>query len=418
MGTYDYSATDPEIVSQLYCLLCGVCSNDTSQTDYIGSYYYSQSSFYYDYDEMDEAFIDQHCPKPYRAHTVGLTTRLVIGVVFSVTVFLSVCGNTLAITILAFGNRVRTHFNSYLINLAVSDLVMAIMCMPFTTIALALEQWPFGAAMCPLVVYLQQVSVAASVYTLTAIAIDRYMAVVHPLRAKTSVIRPAFVNITIWVASMLLGIVQLFKAKRRAYVIESGEIYYQCDEVWLNRKHKIIYELFIIVITYIGPLAVISYSYCAVVKSLWSRNLPGNPDEIRDQRNSKSKRKVAKMAVIVVILFALFWLPLHTLMFLTTCTPFHRSSRETFELVQKIYMCFYWLAMANSFINPFVYTIYHKGFRTDLCNICTLCRRSGRCYLSRISTPPWVETTISIRSKTATTIKSRGVSRSSSETKR
>ncbi|XP_070551074.1 RYamide receptor-like [Ptychodera flava] len=295
MGTYDYAATDPEIVSQLYCLLCGICPNDTAQSDYIGNYYDSNLSFYYDYEEMDEAFMDKHCPKPYRAHTVGLTTRLVIGVVFSVTVFLSVCGNTLAITILAFGNRVRTHFNSYLINLAVSDLVMAIMCMPFTTIALALQQWPFGAAMCPFVLYLQQVSVTASVYTLTAIAIDRYMAVVHPLRAKTSFIRPALVNVMVWVVSMLLGIVQLFKAKRRAFVIASGDIYYQCDEVWTNQKHKIIYELFIVVITYIGPLAVISYSYCAVVKSLWIRQLPGNPDKLRDQRFSKSKRKDSRV---------------------------------------------------------------------------------------------------------------------------
>ncbi|XP_070551934.1 QRFP-like peptide receptor [Ptychodera flava] len=411
MGTYDYAATDPEIVSQLYCLLCGICQNDTDQSYYLMSYYDSQSSPYYDYDEMNEAFIDQHCPKPYRAHTVGLTTRLVIGVVFSVTVFLSVCGNTLAITILAFGNRVRTHFNSYLINLAVSDLVMAIMCMPFTTIALALEQWPFGAAMCPIVVYLQQVAVTASVYTLTAIAIDRYLAVVHPLRAKISFMRPALVNATVWAVSFLLGIVQLFKAKRREFVIESGDIYYLCDEVWPNRKHKIIYELFIVIITYIAPLTVISYSYFVVVKILWMRQLPGNPDELRDRRHSKSKRKVAKMAVIVVILFALFWLPLHLLMFLTTCTPFHRSSRETFELVQKIYICFYWLAMANSFINPFVYTVYHEGFRMDLRNICTLCRRSGRHCLSRINKSPLVEGTLSIRSKTTTIEKGVDISR-------
>ncbi|XP_070545422.1 QRFP-like peptide receptor [Ptychodera flava] len=398
-----------EDISRLLCILCNICPNVTAFSDYSFTSYDSYDwAFYLNYSqyfaadqiEQDEIFIEKYCPQVYSDNAVGPVARVIIGVVFSITVFLSVTGNTLAITILAFGNRVRTNFNTYLINLAVSDLVMAIMCMPFTTVSLVISRWPFGSAMCPIVVFMQQVAVTVSIYTLTAIAIDRYLAVVRPLRAKSTFMRPAVINATVWFVSMLLGMVQLFKAKAQAYPMESGDVHYLCSEVWTNRKERIVYELFIILIAYIGPLAVISYSYFAVVKILWMRQLPGNPDKLRDHRHAKSKRKVAKMAVVVVILFALCWLPLHTLMFWTIFYADDiTESPEKYHLVLTIYFCFHWLAMANSFINPFIYTIYHEGFRTDLRNLCTLCQRSGRQLLSRINSSALMEGTLTIRSK-------------------
>lgn len=73
---------------------------------------------------------------------------------YSIIFLLSVFGNLLIIVVLVVNKRMRTVTNSFLLSLAISDLMMAIFCMPFTLIPNLLEDFIFGAAMCKIVAYL------------------------------------------------------------------------------------------------------------------------------------------------------------------------------------------------------------------------------------------------------------------------
>lgn len=73
---------------------------------------------------------------------------------YSLIFLLSVFGNLLIIVVLVVNKRMRTVTNSFLLSLAISDLMMAIFCMPFTLIPNLLEDFIFGAAMCKIVAYL------------------------------------------------------------------------------------------------------------------------------------------------------------------------------------------------------------------------------------------------------------------------
>ena len=64
-------------------------------------------------------------------------------------------GNILVIFTLVHNKRMRTVTNVFLLNLAVSDLLLAVFCMPFTLIPMFLENFIFGATMCVLIRYLQ-----------------------------------------------------------------------------------------------------------------------------------------------------------------------------------------------------------------------------------------------------------------------
>lgn len=66
---------------------------------------------------------------------------------------LSVLGNLLIIAVLTLNKRMRTVTNSFLLSLAVSDLMLAVFCMPFTLIPNLLQDFIFGAAMCKIVTY-------------------------------------------------------------------------------------------------------------------------------------------------------------------------------------------------------------------------------------------------------------------------
>ncbi|KAL0203675.1 hypothetical protein M9458_001693, partial [Cirrhinus mrigala] len=74
-------------------------------------------------------------------------------ILYSLVFLLSVFGNLLIIVVLIVNKRMRTVTNSFLLSLAVSDLMMAIFCMPFNLIPSLLEDFIFGAAMCKTVAY-------------------------------------------------------------------------------------------------------------------------------------------------------------------------------------------------------------------------------------------------------------------------
>ena len=74
---------------------------------------------------------------------------------YTIIFFLAVIGNALVIITLAQNRRMRTVTNVFLINLSVSDLLLAVFCMPFTLIPTLLQDFIFGKAMCVLIRYMQ-----------------------------------------------------------------------------------------------------------------------------------------------------------------------------------------------------------------------------------------------------------------------
>lgn len=81
---------------------------------------------------------------------MSLSLRILL---YSLIFLLSVFGNLLIIVVLILNKRMRTVTNSFLLSLAVSDLMMAVFCMPFTLIPNILEDFIFGGAMCKTVSY-------------------------------------------------------------------------------------------------------------------------------------------------------------------------------------------------------------------------------------------------------------------------
>lgn len=81
--------------------------------------------------------------------------------------------------------RMRTVTNYFIANLALGDILMSLFCVPSSFISqYILNYWPFGIVLCHFVNYSQVVSVLVSAYTLVAISIDRYIAIMWPLRPR------------------------------------------------------------------------------------------------------------------------------------------------------------------------------------------------------------------------------------------
>lgn len=93
-------------------------------------------------------------------------------------------GNLLVILVVVFNKNMHSTTNLLIVNLASADLMFVIFCVPFTGVDYVLNRWPFGNLWCRTVQYLIVVTAFASIYTLVLMSVDRFLAVVHPIRSR------------------------------------------------------------------------------------------------------------------------------------------------------------------------------------------------------------------------------------------
>lgn len=145
---------------------------------------------------------------PYRKDTwIPITWREVLKIVAYMIVFLvSVAGNLLVILVVYYNAHMRNSTNTYLVNLAVADLLVTFGCMWVHIIRhLSHPNYVLPAIMCKVDSFMQATALLASVLTLTVISVGRFVAVMFPLQAHTSPDRAHRVIAAVWLTSILLA---------------------------------------------------------------------------------------------------------------------------------------------------------------------------------------------------------------------
>ena len=88
-------------------------------------------------------------------------------------------------------------------NLAISDLLFVTICIPSTAISYA-RDWPFGDVFCRLFQYINYVTCYGSVITLILLSLDRYLAVVYPVKSISwrTVCNTTMIIIVTWIITL------------------------------------------------------------------------------------------------------------------------------------------------------------------------------------------------------------------------
>uniref|UniRef100_A0A8D1QLB0 Neuromedin-K receptor n=1 Tax=Sus scrofa TaxID=9823 RepID=A0A8D1QLB0_PIG len=275
---------------------------------------------------------------------------LAYGVVVAVAVF----GNLIVIWIILAHKRMRTVTNYFLVNLAFSDASMAAFNTLVNFIYALHSEWYFGANYCRFQNFFPITAVFASIYSMTAIAVDRYMAIIDPLKPRLSATATKIVIGGIWILAFLLAFPQCLYSKIK--VMPGRTLcYVQWPE---GPKQHFTYHIIVIILVYCFPLLVMGITYTIVGITLWGAEIPGDTcDKYHEQL--KAKRKVVKMMIIVVVTFAVCWLPYHIYFILTAI--YQQLNR--WKYIQQVYLASFWLAMSSTMYNPIIYCCLNKRFR-------------------------------------------------------
>ena len=223
--------------------------------------------------------------------------NVILMCLYSVLFFVAFGGNILVLLVVLGQRRMRTITNFFLLNLAIGDIAKAIFCIPFTFVVNVLvPYWPFGSFMCPFVLYMQTVVVFVSAFTLVAMSIDRYMAILYPLRQKLTVKQLIVTIILVWAFALAVPLPTVFKSHLMVIYNSSDECNLEmCIEDMGTKELKHTYTMIIMCLQYFVPLMVLMYTYSRIGYVIWIKTTPGEAERRRDERIASSKRKVSTL---------------------------------------------------------------------------------------------------------------------------
>ena len=139
-------------------------------------------------------------------YDVSITVLVLLSIFYGSVSVLAVLGNSLLIYIVSTTRIMHTVTGFFIANLALADVTIGLFAIPFQFQAAVLQRWVLPDFMCPICPFIQIVSVNVSVFTLTAIAIDRYKAVLNPLQLRSTKNSSKVVILVIWGLSIILAL--------------------------------------------------------------------------------------------------------------------------------------------------------------------------------------------------------------------
>lgn len=144
--------------------------------------------------------------KPGPLYQVPLNIVILLSFFYGVICLMALVGNTLVLYVIAVSRRMQTVTNFYIANLAFADVILAMFCIPFQFRAALVQRWDLPAFMCQFCPFAQILSVNVSIFSLVAICMDRYQAIMHPMSPKQCKSTARVIIFAIWVLGALTAL--------------------------------------------------------------------------------------------------------------------------------------------------------------------------------------------------------------------
>lgn len=309
---------------------------------------------------------------------MGTSVSLAVYIVIEVLIALvSVLGNILVIWAVIVNQALRDTTFFFIVSLAVADIAVGALVIPLAIIlSIGLETEFYS---CLMVACIMLILTQSSILALLAIAVDRYLRVKIPTSYKSFVTaRRAVIAITgCWVLSFIVGLVPMFgwnniNHLRKQNNSSYGEMIISCQfETVISMEYMVYFNFFVWVLP---PLFLMLIIYLEVFNLIQRQLNKKVSSSSKDPHKYYGKElKIAKSLALIMLLFALSWLPLHTL----NCITLFCQTCSTPMIITYIAI---FLTHGNSAMNPIVYAFRIEKFRSTFLYIWKkyFCCKSGR----------------------------------------
>ncbi|CAG9784794.1 unnamed protein product [Diatraea saccharalis] len=287
-------------------------------------------------------------------------------------ILFSLVANIVLIVVAVKCNYTKNVTNIFLVNLSAADLLVTGICMPIQLSKAITLVWFYGETVCKIVSYIQGVAVAASVFTLTTMSVDRWLSISPEPRLRPPGRKQALMLLSLlWIAALLIFIPVLWVATvqrvavpiiSKTYKTISTRDVHFCTEDWPGYESRKQFGTFSFTIVYAIPGSITILSYACMGRTLCSVRPPfdideGNISMQQGLRLMKERKRVAWILLLLAVLFALCWLPYNIMQLLLDFNAVNPKDLSMF----LPYALF--IGHANSAINPIVYCLMTRNFQ-------------------------------------------------------
>lgn len=223
---------------------------------------------------------------------------------YTILVIISTLGNTIMVIIILKNRHMRTVTNKLILNMAISDLFFAATVL-IPELYMLISNNPFrleglsGRVYCILGPFIRDCSITVSILSMIAVALERFFAVVFPLRAKPCWMKAKIIIPLTWLIS-----------------VASFAVYFQFNKLqrltcYQDKDFISSLSLFVVITFFIIPLSFLTITYTMIIWRLQHHNVPGNQStEARIARRKRNKN-ATKLGIFIVVSFFISWCPYH-----------------------------------------------------------------------------------------------------------
>ncbi len=346
----------------------------------------------------------------------------------------SLLGNIVVLLLIVTNKSIRFATSTFIVSLTISNLMVTVFAIPTQMAIISSPTLDFysnentGSFTCKIMTYMESVAMTANILTLVCLSIERYLAVLHPLKARsmkptartfgllTMVWGVAIVfsipdaliynyvavydSITIWwpdttstqmmkphiVSQSTIQIcdknaLECYQLNPRhpanqrhlsRFADDNHQERYKCRVSENYYKELLVYRWAQLVILLFLPIAIMTFTYVRIGCRLWARKQTGQQQDGGSGLRVRTAKRVILMLTVAISLFIICWAPMIIFRVITITTTLAITS----DLLILHYF-FNWLAISNCCHNPLVYTLLHQKFRKCITDV-VLCRRPNK----------------------------------------
>ncbi|XP_053563995.1 lysophosphatidic acid receptor 6 [Bombina bombina] len=271
------------------------------------------------------------------------------GCIFSMVFVLGLLSNCVALYIFGCTLKVRNETTTYMMNLAISDLLF-VFTLPFRIFYFVARHWPFGDILCKISVTLFYTNMYGSILFLTCISVDRFLAIVHPFKSKTIRTKrnAKIACVAVWLTVIAGSAPASFFRSTNTNKNNSTETCFEnfSNQTWKTYLSKIV--IFIEIVGFFFPLLVNVICSTMVLKTL--------KKPVTLSRSKLNKKKVLKMIFCHLAIFCFCFIPYNINLVLYSLMRTQAFSNCSVQAaVRTMYPITLCIAVSNCCFDPIIY---------------------------------------------------------------
>ncbi|GFT68944.1 cardioacceleratory peptide receptor [Nephila pilipes] len=300
-------------------------------------------------------------------------------ILYSIMFLIAAIGNIPVFVTLLVKLHRYSRVNLMIMHLAIADLIVTFVMIPYQIARRIAVQWMGNNVTCKAIIFLSTFVPYLSSSVLVCICMDRYFAILHPLKVNDAQRRCKIMLAFAWAMSVLFSIPQsiIFHVQNHPKYTQ----FVQCGSFnfFPNPLYKLVYKMLCLLVAYGVPLAIISFCCFCILWKI-SRRSKFRDVEVNDEPHyrqrlglrrtdfasmEKARARTLQMTIIIVMIYFICWTP-HIVMALWYGLDPESAKKVDIRIQSFIFQ----ITMSHSFLNPMVYGSYVLDLKQMLTKCC------------------------------------------------